>query len=90
MIFIEFQPNLNYRSNLIKYRDIHATNWYYLYLDIETLNLLVTNYGVITTFKFPTSFTNCDNPSTSKIIELNYCGADIQLFCGNNAVFYLP
>lgn len=83
MIFIEFQPNLNYRSNLIKYRDIHASNWYYLYLDIETLNLLVTNYGVITTFKFPTSF-------TSKIIELNYCGADIQLFCGNNAVFYLP
>ena len=90
MLFIEFQTNLNSGLNILKYRNIDDDSWYYLYIDIETLNLLVTNYGIISTYKIPTQFTNCDNPSTSKIIKLQYCGTDIQLCCGNNTLFYLP
>jgi len=84
MLFIEFQTNLNYGLNFLKYRNIDDDIWYYLYIDIETLNLLVTNY------KIPTKITNCDNPTTSKISKLKYCGDDIQLCCGNNTIFYLP
>jgi hypothetical protein len=90
MLFIEFQTNINSVINIVKYRNINDDIWYYLYIDIETLNLLVTNYGIISTYKIPTKITNCDNPTTSKIINLKYCGADIQLYCGNNTKFYLP
>ena len=40
--------------------------------------------------KFQPKITNCDNPTTSKIIKLKYGGIDIQLCCGNNTIFYLP
>lgn len=90
MLFIEFQINLNSGLNILKYRNVNDDSWYYLYIDIETLNLLVTNYGIISTYKNPTNFTNCDNTTTSKIIKLKYCGADIQLCCGNNTEFYFP
>ena len=90
MLFIEFQTNLYSGLNILKYRNINDDNWYYLYIDIETLNALVTNYGIISTHKIPTKFTNCNNPTTSKIIKLQYCGADVQLCCGNTSSFYLP
>lgn len=90
MLFIEFQTNLNSDLNILKYRSINDDNWYYLYIDIESLNLLVTNYGIISTYKIPTQIANCDNETTSKIIKLKYCGADIKLCCGNNVPFYLP
>ena len=89
MLFIEFQTNLN-DINILKYRNLEDDIWYYLYIDIETLHLLVTNYGIISTCKIPTKITNCDNLTTSNIIKLKYCGADIQLCCGNNTPFYLP
>jgi len=44
----------------------------------------------MSTYKIPTKITNCDNPTTSKIIKLKYCGADIKLCCCNNTTFYLP
>jgi hypothetical protein len=90
MLFIEFQINLKYGLNILKYRNINDDNWYYLYIDIETLNLLVTNYGIISTYKIPTELTNPDNQTTSNIINIKYCGADIQLLCRNNAPFYIP
>lgn len=90
MLFIEFETNLISDYNILKYRNVDDDNWYYLYIDIETLNLLVTNYGIISTYKIPTKHTNCDNETTSKIIKLKYCGADIKLQCCNNTAFYLP
>jgi hypothetical protein len=90
MLFIEFQTNINSCNNILKYRNINDDIWYYLYIDIETLNLLVTNYGIISTYKIPTKITNCDNPTTSKIIKLKYCDSDIELYCNNNNTFYLP
>jgi len=59
-------------------------------MDIETLNLLVTNYGIISTCKMPTVSTSCDNPTTGDVVKLKYCGADVQLHCGNNTPFHLP
>uniref|UniRef100_A0A6C0ARL7 Uncharacterized protein n=1 Tax=viral metagenome TaxID=1070528 RepID=A0A6C0ARL7_9ZZZZ len=44
----------------------------------------------MSTYKIPTKITNCDNPTTSKIIKLKYCRADIQLCYSNNTTFYLP
>ena len=90
MLFIEFQTNINSGINIVKYRNINDDIWYYLYIDIETLNLLVTNYGIISTYKIPTKNTNCDNITTSNIIKLKYGGADIQLCCCNNTKFYIP
>jgi hypothetical protein len=90
MLFVEFELNIKSGLNILKYRNVNDDIWYYLYIDIETLNLLITNYGIISTYKIPTKFTNCDNPSTSKIIKLKYCGADIKLQCGNISPFYIP
>ena len=59
-------------------------------MNIETINLLVTNFGIISTCKIPNQHTSCDNPSTSKQIKLKYCGADIELYCNNDTKFYLP
>ena len=80
MIFIEFDCNFN--NNIIKYKNIDDDNWYYLYINIETLNLLINNFGII--------YTNCDNPSTSRTIDLKYCGADIKMICNNKTPFYIP
>jgi hypothetical protein len=90
MLIIEFPHDLRSDMNIVMYRNIDDDIWYYLYIDIETLNLLIMNYGIISTHKIPTKYTNCDNPTTSKIIKLTYCGADIQLRCGNNTYFYIP
>lgn len=90
MLFVEFQPKLNSGLNIIKYRNVDDDSWYWMYIDIETLNLLITNYGIVSTYKKPTQYTNCDNLTTTKNIKLKYCGADIQLKCGNNGQFYLP
>ena len=91
MLFIEFETNLNScYNNILKYRDIDDNNWFYLYIDIETLNLLIRNFGIISTIKIPTKYTCSDNPSTGKEINLKYCGSNIKLYCENNTKFYLP
>ena len=91
MLFVEFQREFNYGyDNILKYRDVNEEDWYYMYIDIETLNILVKNFGIISTVKIPTRFTNADNESTGKEINLKYCGADIKLNCENNTKFYLP
>ena len=87
MILIEFQKELNYGfNNIVKYREVDDDNWYYLYIDIETLNLLVKNYGIISTNKFPTKSSCLDNLTTGKEIKIKYCGTDIELYCGNNLI----
>ena len=36
--------------------------------------------------------TNCDNPTTSREIDVKYCGTEIKMKCGNTTgeSFYLP
>jgi hypothetical protein len=89
MLFIEFQTELNYDENILKYKNVDDDNWYYLYIDIETLNLLVTNFGIISTYKIPTKRICCDNETTSKNIKIIYCGASVELYCGDNSKFNL-
>jgi hypothetical protein len=89
MLFIEFQSNLHSGLNIVKYRNVDDDNWYYLYIDIETLSLLLANFGIISTYKIPTIPKNCDNPSTSRTIQLKYCGAEVKMVCGNMTPFYI-
>jgi hypothetical protein len=84
MLLIEFEENLKYGLNILKYRNITDDNWYYLYIDIETLNLLVSNFGIISTLRMPTQYICADNPSTSKTINIKYCNAPIEFYCGDN------
>ena len=90
MLLIEFSENIAYGVNILKYRNIEDDNWYYLYIDIETLDLLLTNFGIMTTKRIPTLHINIDNYSTSKNVCVNYCGAKINMCCKNNTPIYLP
>ncbi len=55
MLLIEFQQDLNYGSNnILKYRNVDSDEWYYMYIDIETLNLLIENFGIVSTVRIPT------------------------------------
>jgi hypothetical protein len=76
-------------KNIIRYRNVESEEWFYMYMDIETIHLLVENYGIISTIQVPTRYRCCDNPTTGKNIILNYCGANIELHCGNNSKFDL-
>ena len=84
MIIFEFDTNLKEINNMVKYRNIDDDIWYYLYLNIETLNLLLFNFGIFSTLKMPTKDAYCDNPYSGREINVKYCGADIKLYCGNN------
>ena len=84
MLLIEFEENITDGKNILKYRNIEEDFWYYLYIDIETLNLLVTNFGIISTIRFPTENINLDTPLTRQNINIKYCGAPIELCCRNN------
>ena len=90
MLLIEFEENITDGLNILKYRDIDDAQWYYLYIDILSLTLLITNFGIISTKRTPTKSICIDNYSTSKKININYCGASIDLYCGDNTRFYLP
>lgn len=75
MILIEFERNLNQGNFVLKYGNVNDNKWNYLKIDIETLNLLVRNFGV------DASFSNIStNETPDKIIKLKYCGSDVQLF----------
>lgn len=80
MIFIEFEQNLTCNGlNIIKYRNVEdmVADWHYLYMDVETLHLLITHFGIISTMRLPAQ-------PISKHISLQYCGAPINMYCGNN------
>lgn len=88
MIIIEFSENILSGLNQIRYRNVDEFEWSYLDIDIETLHLLLKHFGIISTKRFATRLTKpticIDNPTTSKTIDINYCGASIQLCCGND------
>jgi hypothetical protein len=90
MLLLEFEDHLMDELNIVKYRNVAEDDWYYLYTDVETLNLLVSNFGIISTKRVPTQSICIDNPTTFKQIVMKYCGASIELCCGNNADVYLP
>lgn len=90
MIIIEFPLELNQNSNVIRYRNIlnnhnEDLNWHIILCDFQTLNYIINNFGIIGTVLY-LSNKKCqelcvDNPSTSDIINVSYCGANIKLLC---------
>ena len=90
MILIEFEENITDDLNILKYRNVQDEFWNYLYINVETLHLLLINFGILSTKRIPTENIYLDNPSTSKNITINFCGASIELYCGNNTHIYLP
>ena len=90
MLLIEFEEKLTHGLNILKYRNIEDENWYYLYIDIKTINLLISNFGIIYTKRIPSQNVCIDNPSTSKNITIDFCRAKINMHCGNNTQIYLP
>lgn len=83
MILIEFDKYFTDGLNIIKYRSIDDDSWYYMYIDIETLSKLLFYFGIIGTLRIPTRTFCCDNPSTSNILKIKYCGADVEIVCKN-------
>ena len=89
MLLIEFDPNLKYGfTNIIKYRHVEEDSWYYLYIDVETLHLLLYNFGILSTWRIPTKAICLDTPITGKKIKCKYCNALIELLCGNNLHYF--
>jgi hypothetical protein len=54
-----------------------------IFIDIRTLNLFLVNFGIISTKRNPTQSICLDDPSTSKHINVYFCGAPINLYCLN-------
>lgn len=85
MLLIEFEENITQGLNIVKYRNVEDDTWYYLYIDVETLHLLIQNFGIVSTKKMPAQTTVCiDNPSTCKHIAMTFCNAPINIYCGSN------
>jgi len=83
MLLIEFDVNVK-DTTILKYRHIDEKDWYYLHINIETLSTLISHFGIISTYKIPTQYTNVDNPTTSQCIKLKYCGANIEMNCNSS------
>jgi hypothetical protein len=83
MLLIEFKQKVDEKITIL-YKEIDDNNWYSMNINLETLNLLLLNFGIIGKIQ-STPF-----ETASKNIKLNYCGADISLYCGDNSPFYLP
>ena len=56
------------------------------YCDINKIPVL----GICLGCQLIAKYFNCDNPSTSKTINLKYCNVNIVMYCNNNTSFYLP
>lgn len=84
MIFIELEREWNYGENLIKYRDENSEEWYYMYIDIETMSHLLYNFGIISALRVPTRYCTMDNPWTGRNVIVKYCGAEVTMICNNN------
>jgi hypothetical protein len=82
MIIIEFEENIkNNEKILLNYRDINNDNWQYLYIDLETLNLLISYVGIISINRFTNKNITSDNGTLSEDIAINYCGSEIIVSC---------
>lgn len=82
MLIIEFLNVFNSEINSLRYRDINSNAWNYLYIDIKTLNLLILNYGIISTYEIVKNDIHYDKPSTN-MIKIKYYNSDIYLCCKN-------
>ena len=81
MLLIEFDPIITDDQHiLVKYRDINEADWFYVYCDLSTLNILLNFFGIVSVMRF-SGRVNCDNGTLSNEINLKYCGAAIHVSC---------
>lgn len=84
MLFIEFnfeQNNFN-EEITIRYRHVDSIEWFYLQIDILTLNHLLLKYGILQIWRFPYKLICADNPITGKQVKMKWNGAEISMVCG--------
>jgi hypothetical protein len=80
MILVAFETIFN---GIIYYKNVDDVEWNELNIDIETLNLLISNFGI----KSSVLGKSIEYPSTGQEITMKYHGADISLHCGCNVPF---
>jgi hypothetical protein len=91
MLMIEFRKNFTYGGlNILRYRDIDGgCSWNYLFIDLETLTLLLANFSIPFNDNrlFVDGFNvDYDIPilTIPEKIKVDYCGAEIELKCNDN------
>jgi hypothetical protein len=88
MLLIEFDENINCSDlNILKYRGVENEDWYYLYVDLATLNLLISNFGMVGAKRYDRGTIQLDNGTDNEHIDVKYCGSDITLRCFNSRPF---
>ncbi len=82
MLLVEFPMNIQQNWVVIKYRDMNDDNmWHLMEIDIETLHLLLSNFGIIGLRRMPMNKIISDNGTLSPDIKVNFCGASITMPC---------
>ena len=82
MIVLEFDIDWNCGFNRVAYKHEMDPQWNYMYVNMETLALLLHHYGVVSTKHLPgKKYVNLDNGTTGRQIQMKFCGADIMIEC---------
>ena len=85
-IIIKYIPINN---SIVKHEDqIENPEWCQMIMDLETLNMLIQNFGMQSIYKIPEQRGNCDNGTLSREVRVRYCGAEIKMICGR--IFVKP
>jgi len=82
MLIIEFERIITDTEVIyLRYRNTQDTHiqWNYMNIDFNTLNLLLSNYGVISVIRIPNKPILLDNETFGTDIKLNVCNADAIL-----------
>lgn len=83
MILIEFNPNFKSKQNVIKYKAIDEIKYHFLYVDLETINLLLINYGIVSNLNSytKTTFLKFSGREDEDIrnIKINHFGAEVNI-----------
>ena len=82
MILIEFNPNFKSKQNLIKYKAINEIKYHFLYVDLETINLLLINYGIVSNFNSHNNtifkFSGREHEDTRNV-KIKHFGAEVNI-----------
>jgi len=88
MILIEFNPNFKSKQNLIKYKAINEIKYHFLYVDLETINLLLINYGINSNFNSYNKTTifkfSGREDEDIRNVKINHFGAEVNIQLINN------
>ena len=89
MILIEFNPNFKSKQNLIKYKAINEIKYHFLYVDLETINLLLINYGIVSKFNSynKTSILKFSGREDIDNVKIKHFGTEVNIKLINNHLY---